>query len=265
MVRKHITINIERVHEHSDLVCKYIFKKGISKGNRCYVRNYRDGYCLKHFKLVQKIAQNINNNKYGKKGSNNNLCKNDEPNKKELFFKNISEKVKFNKLICYYNDTIYKKDIFKIKIIDNIFINKKPDPLLLCFYNDNTLFNEDIKKIKKKIKNKKKKQKLKKLKMLKKLKIKPIKLEYIDEGVNEVGIPILNKIKSPFPDDKITINNIKYKCLYYTFSRFHKEIKLYLIRLDNCIEETKIYDYYDFEKLLISIYNEDFINTYFGF
>jgi hypothetical protein len=143
MVRKHITINIEKVSEYSDLVCKYIFKKGKSNGDRCYVRNYCNGYCLKHFKLVQKVAHKRDN----------------RLNKEKI--KKVPEKNKYNKLICYYNDTIYKKDISKIKIIDNILVNKTSSPLLLCFHNDNTLFNEYIKKNKKKIKNKNKKKKQK--------------------------------------------------------------------------------------------------------
>lgn len=259
MVRKHITIAIERITEYSNLVCKYTFKKGESKGNRCYVRNYREGYCLKHFKLVHKIAQKSYKSKKDK--ICNNICKNNYLSKEKSVFKN-SKKIKSTKLICYYNDPIYKKDISKIKIIDNISINKRSNPLLICFYNDNTLLNEDIKKIKKRIKNKNKKLK-KKVKKLNRLKCENIKLTYLD--INSLGFPFTDRIKSPFPDNKVIINNILYECSYYTFSRIHNEIKLYLIRLYNKKEEIITYNYYDFEKLLISIFGKSFVDTYFGY
>jgi hypothetical protein len=113
------------------------------------------------------------------------------------------------------------------------------------------------------------KKKLKKLKYKKNKKNRNkkissnIRMEYINEGHDKYGFPISNKIKSPFPEDIITISNIKYKCLYYTFFRPKKEIKLYLERLDNSVEEVIIYDYYEFEKILLSIYDKQTVYNYF--
>lgn len=63
MVRKYIMIPFQEVGNYVDMVCKYEFKKGISKGSVCCVRNYCDGYCLKHLKLVQKSKNKIKKEK----------------------------------------------------------------------------------------------------------------------------------------------------------------------------------------------------------
>lgn len=164
MVRKYITIDIKNISEYNELVCKYIFKKGESIGKRCYVRNYCDGYCLKHFKLVQKyeINKNIPRCKYktqngycNRKFINTNICKYHKTNKKEV--ENFS-KSKYNneyKLICYYNDYKDKKKINNLIIKDDIHTKYNNTQLLICYNNDNTLFKTYLSKIKKKLKKKK--------------------------------------------------------------------------------------------------------------
>lgn len=56
-------IPVEEVNKYIDLVCKYVFKKGISKDTKCYVRTHCDGYCLKHFKLMQKSINKVKKEK----------------------------------------------------------------------------------------------------------------------------------------------------------------------------------------------------------
>jgi hypothetical protein len=254
MVRKHITIDINRVEEYADFVCKYIFKKGLSKGNKCYVRNYCDGYCLKHFKLVQKIAQKLNNK------INCNKCKNNEINKKELSIKD-TKRVNYDKLICYYNEYNSKKAINSIIIKDNIIVNKPSNPLLICYNNENLLFKEYIKKMKKRMK----KLKYKKMKKLENKKINAdIKIEYINEGKDEFGFPISTKRKSPFPDGKIIIDGILYRNSYYEWKAVKKEVHLYCINIKNDIKKIFIYSLDQFEKMIHNIYTKETVSRYFG-
>lgn len=273
MVRKYITLDIKNVSEYDDFVCKYIFKKGESKETRCYVRNYCDGYCIKHFKLVQKSELNKNiprclyetiNGKCRRKCLDGNTCKYHKINKKEdLFLINIPEKVnKSNNLICYNNDYKDKKYINNIIIKDNIYINKTSQPLLICYNNDNTLFKDYIKKIKKRIKKKIYKNK----KKIEKKKINAdIKIEYFNEGKDNFGFPISNKRKSPFPNDEIIIDNILYKNCYYEWIPFHKQVKLYCINIENRIKKIFIYSLDQFEEMLLSIYTKDTVYNYFGY
>lgn len=264
MVRKHITIDIDRVEEYADLVCKYIFKKGLSKGNRCYVRNYCDGYCLKHFKLVQKVAQKLNivqkvaqklNNKI-----NCNKCKNNEINKKELIINTKS--VNYNKLICYYNEYNFKNTINSIIIKDNIIVNKPSNPLLICYNNENLLFKEYIKKIKKRMK----KLKYKKKKKLEKKKINTdIKIEYINEGYDIFGFHKSDKRKSPFPNEEIIIDNILYKNKYYLWRPVQKEVHLHCINQKTNNEILLVLTIYDFIEKLQNIYTKETVDNYFGY
>lgn len=169
MVRKYITIDIKKISEYNDLVCKYIFKKGINLGSRCYVRNHCDGYCLKHFKLVQKyeINKNTSRCKYktingycNRKCINKNICKyHKSTNKEEI--ENFSLKTKYNneyKLICYYNDYKDKKKINNLIIKDDIYTKYNNTQLLICYNNDNSLFKSYLSKLKKKLKKKKYKE-----------------------------------------------------------------------------------------------------------
>lgn len=169
MVRKYITIDIKNISEYNDLVCKYIFKKGINLGSRCYVRNHCDGYCLKHFKLVQKyeINQNTSRCKYktingycNRKCINKNICKyHKSTNKEEI--ENFSLKTKYNneyKLICYYNDYKDKKKINNLIIKDDIYTKYNNTQLLICYNNENSLFKSYLSKLKKKLKKKKYKE-----------------------------------------------------------------------------------------------------------
>jgi hypothetical protein len=271
MVRKYITINIKNITEYDGVVCKYIFKKGNSFGERCYVRNYCEGYCLKHFKLVQKSELNkkipkckyeTKNGRCGRKCINSNTCKYHKLDKKEkLFSKNILEKNKINKLICYYNDFKDKKKINNIIINDNIVIKNNKNPLLICYYNDNSLFKEYIKKIKKKIKKKKYKEK----KKLEKKKIDAnIKIKYFNEGKDILGLPICSKRKSPFPNEEIIIDNIRYKNCYYEWKPFQKEVHLFCINLENNNKKIFIYSINQFEKMLLDIYTKETVDNYFG-
>lgn len=130
-----------------------------------------------------------------------------------------------NQLICYYNDKKEIKKIDHIKISDefvdsnSIGIKEIPKiPLLICFYNENTIFKQYIKNIKKRLKNKIRKKNQK----LNRLKTKNIKLEYLYEGLEPFGFPISNKIKSPFPNNKVIVKNKEYKCKSYTFSRIKR-------------------------------------------
>lgn len=221
----------ENVLEYmADGFCIYINKIGKNKGKCCgrQLRKKRE-YCYEH-------TYNTRNN-------------------------NIKEKnLKNKKLDVFKSKKIQIHDPFYNNI--SLDIHEKPleRSLLICYNNENTIFKDYIRKNKKRIKNKNKKKNQK----LNRLKNKNIKLEYIDEGLDSFGFPISNKIKSPFPYDKVCIKNIEYKCRYYTFSRIKKEIKLFLIRLNNNEEEIIFYDYYEFEKLLINVYNKDFVNEYFG-
>lgn len=248
MVRKHITIDINRVEEYADVVCKYIFKKGLSKGNRCYVRNYCDGYCLKHFKLVQKVAQKLNNK------INCNKCKNNEINKN-------TKRVNYDKLICYYNENNSKKAINSIIIKDNIIVNKPSNPLLICYNNENLLFKEYIKKMKKRMK----KLKYKKNKKLENKKINAdIKIEYINEGKDEFGFHISTKRKSPFPDGEVIIDGILYRNSYYEWKAIKKEVHLYCINIKNGKKKIFIYSLDQFEKMINDIYTKETVSRYFG-
>lgn len=269
MVRKYFTINIKQIAEYNDFVCKYIFKKGKDENNRCYVRNYCDGYCLKHFKLVQKSELNKNtprcqyktiNGICKRKCVNNNTCKYHKINKKEdLFLENIEEKVIINKLICYYNDYKDKNKIKNIVIKDNIYINNRSKPLLICYNNDNLLFKDYIKKIKKRMKKKKYREK-------KKSKINAnIKIEYINNGYDFLGFPISTKRKSPFPDGKITIDGILYRNSYYEWKPVQKEVKLYCKNIKNDNKKIFIYSIEQFERMLYDIYTKETVDNYFGY
>lgn len=275
MVRKYITLSIDLKSEYDKFVCKYTFKKGNSLGERCYVRNYCEGYCLKHFKLVQKYESNKNTPRCQYKTKNGPCirkcldgitCKYHKINKKEKFvLGNIPEKVKkvkINNLICYYNDYKEKKKIDNIIIKDNLLINNRSTPLLLCYYNDNLLFKEYIKKLKKRMK----KLKYKKRRKENKNKINAdIKVEYIDKGKNVFGLPTSFKRKSPFPNEEIIINNIRYKNIYYLWKAIQKEVHLYCINIENGIEKIFIYSIYQFEEIMLSIYNKETVNNYFGY
>lgn len=273
MVRKYITINIENIKEHDHLVCKYTFKKGESLGKRCYVRNYKEGYCIKHFKLVQKYEQikKIPKCQYKtKKGNcnrkciNKNTCIYHKINRKEHLI-NITknkEKHKSVKLLCYYNDYKDKKQIENLVIKDNICINIPSIPLLICYNNDNTLFKKYISKLKKRIKKKTYKNK----KKLEKKKINSnIKIEYFNEGKDKYGFPICFKRKSPFPNEQIYIDNVLYKNSYYEWKPVQKEVHLCCINIENNIKKAFIYSIKQFEEMLLNIYTEKTVNNYFGY
>lgn len=272
MVRKYITIDIKQAKEYNDLVCKYVFKKGKDENKRCYVRNYFNGYCLKHFKLVQKSELNKNtprcqyktiNGICKRKCINDKTCKYHKKNKKDdLFLEKIEEKVKINKLICYYNDYKDKNKIKNIVIKDDIYVNNRSKPLLICYGNDNSLFKDYIKKNKKRMK----KRKYRKKKKLDKLKINAnIKIEYINEGYDLLGFPILIKRKSPFPDGKIIIDGILYINSYYEWKPVQKEVHLYCINLENNDEKKIVYSIDIFEKMLLDIYTKETVYKYFGY
>lgn len=233
----------------ADGYCRYINVRGKNKGKCCGRRLKKNrSYCFEH---------NYNINKNNKKIQSKIIKKIE-----------IDVYTSTTQLICYYNDKKEIKKIDHIKIRDkfidsnSIGIKEVPKiPLLICFYNENTIFKDYIRKNKKRIKNKNKKKKQK----LNKLKTKNVKLEYLDEGLDPFGFPKSNKIKSPFPNNKVIIKNKEYKCKYYTFLRIKKEITLYLIDQSNDKEVNIVLDYYEFEKILINIYNKDFVNEYFGF
>lgn len=272
VVRKHITIDIEKVSDYSDLVCKYVFKKGDSKGNTCYVRNYCDGYCLKHFKLVQKSAEkdNINKCQYitknglcGRKATDQNTCKYHKIDKKKSDIKIVPidnlKKNNYNKLICYYNDYNDKITINNISIIDIFPINKVNNSLLICYNNDGSLFKKYLSKLKKKIKKRKyKKQKKRKINA-------NIKIEYFNEGKDPFGFPISFKRKSPFPNEEITIDNILYKNSYYEWYNVKKKVYLYCIDKKNNNKKIFIYSINRFEEMLLDIYTKETVNRYFGY
>jgi hypothetical protein len=271
MVRKYITIDINNISKYSDLVCKYRFKKGNSLGDVCYVRNYCDGYCLKHFKLVQKYESKRNtprcqyetiNGRCRRKTLESITCNYHKLNKKEdLFLESIPKKVKINNLICYYNDYKDKKQIDNIIIKDNILINNRSIPLLLCYNNDNTLFKGYLSKLRKRLKKKNYKNKRK---MEKKKINSNIKIEYFNEGKDILGFSISNKRKSPFPNEEIIIDNILYKNSYYEWKPVKKEAILYCINIEKNIKKIFIYSLDQFEEMLHNIYTKETVSRYFG-
>lgn len=109
-------------------------------------------------KNTPKCQYNTKNGTCGRKCINSNTCKYHKFDKKEkLFSENILEKNKIN-LICYYNDYKEKRKIDNIIIKDNLLINNRSAPLLLCYNNDNLLFKEYLKKRLKKLKYKKRRK-----------------------------------------------------------------------------------------------------------
>jgi hypothetical protein len=270
MVRKYITLSIDYKSEYDDFVCKYIFKKGESTGDRCYVRNHMNGYCLKHFKLVQRydFKKNIPRCQYEtinglckRKCINENNCKYHKSNKKtNLYFSGLYENKKHQKLLCYHNDYKEKKKIDNIIIKDNILINNRSPPLLLCYNNDNLLFKEYIKKSKKRMK----KLKYKKRRKGENKKINAdIRIDFINEERDVFGMSILNKRRSPFPNGEIKIDNILYKNSYYEWKPIQKEVKLYCINIENGIKKIFIYSIDQFEKMLHDIYTKETVFRYF--
>lgn len=126
----------------ADGYCKYVNFRGKNKGKCCGRKLKKDRkYCFEH---------------------NYNINKNNKKNQSKIFKKiEVDVYTSITQLICYYND---KKDIEKInhikisdKFIDNDSIGIKENPkipLLVCFYNENTIFKDYIKKYKKKLKRK---------------------------------------------------------------------------------------------------------------
>lgn len=56
--------NILKIDYNDDkFVCKYIFKKGVNKGNRCFIKSYENSiYCKKHLKLLSIKEKNNKEN-----------------------------------------------------------------------------------------------------------------------------------------------------------------------------------------------------------
>jgi hypothetical protein len=133
MARKYIMVPVKEVDKYVNMVCKYVFKKGESIGNVCYVRNYCNGYCKKHFKLIEKtkikkekcayITKNGNCNrscedgkntcKYHKEGSNCKIVQNENEKKK---MKKKLKRIKYKQNKKFKNSKI-NKDI-KIEYIN---------------------------------------------------------------------------------------------------------------------------------------------------